>query len=70
MGKIKKIIIFVLVFVMMSGNITAYGGEMQLNAISACLIDATNGRVLYEKNGYEKRAVASTTKIMTCILAI
>ena len=34
------------------------------------LMDADNGRVLFEKNGSEKKPMASTTKIMTCILAL
>ena len=33
-------------------------------------MDADNGRVLFEKNGSEKKPMASTTKIMTCILAL
>ncbi len=41
-----------------------------LHAQSAVLMDADSGRVLFEKNGYERRAMASTTKIMTCILAL
>lgn len=42
----------------------------ELYAISAVLLDGDSGRVLYEKNGYEMRPMASTTKIMTCILAL
>lgn len=42
----------------------------ELHALCAVLMDADTGRVLYEKNGYEKRAMASTTKIMTCILVL
>lgn len=34
------------------------------------LTDAATGRVLYQKNAFEKAAMASTTKIMTAILAI
>lgn len=41
-----------------------------IHAVSALLMDADTGRVLYEKNGYEKKAMASTTKIMTCIIAL
>ena len=41
-----------------------------LYAKSAILIDADSKRVLYEKNGYEKMAMASTTKIMTCLIAL
>lgn len=44
--------------------------ESELYARSAVLMDADSGRVLYEKNGYEQMPMASTTKIMTCILAL
>lgn len=37
---------------------------------SAIIMDADTGAVLYEKNGYMQRPMASTTKIMTCLLAI
>lgn len=36
----------------------------------AVLMDAASGRVLYEKNGDLQLAMASTTKIMTCIVAL
>lgn len=51
---------------------TAVSGqpEFSLYAKSAVLMDAESGRVLYEKNGYEHMPNASTTKIMTCILAL
>ena len=41
-----------------------------LYAQAAVLYDAAAGRVLFEKNGDEFLPVASTTKIMTCILAL
>lgn len=44
--------------------------ELQLYAQSAVLMDADSGRVLYGKNPEEKLPMASTTKIMTCILAL
>ena len=44
--------------------------NLQLYAQSAILMDADSGRILYEKNGHEIRPMASTTKIMTCILAL
>lgn len=44
--------------------------NLDLYAQSAVLMDADSGRVLYEKNGYEQLAMASTTKIMTCIVAL
>ncbi|WP_313128828.1 D-alanyl-D-alanine carboxypeptidase family protein [Anaerocolumna sp.] len=44
--------------------------NMQLHAIGAALMDADSGRVLYEKKGNEPLPMASTTKIMTCIIAL
>lgn len=44
--------------------------QLELLAASAVLVDGDNGRVLYEKNGYEERAMASTTKIMTLLVAL
>ena len=41
-----------------------------LYALSAVLMDADNGRVLLQKNGTQILPMASTTKIMTCILAL
>lgn len=42
----------------------------QLYARSAVLMDADSGRVLFGKDEDVKRPMASTTKIMTCILAL
>lgn len=44
--------------------------EPYLYATAAVLMDADTGRVLYSKNGDSFLANASTTKIMTCILAL
>lgn len=41
-----------------------------LYAQAAVLMDADSGRVLFEKNGDEVLAMASTTKIMTCIITL
>lgn len=43
---------------------------LQLYAQAAVLMDADSGRVLYGKNEDEELPMASTTKIMTCILAL
>ena len=42
---------------------------MDISADSACLIAADTGAVIYAKNETEKRPMASTTKIMTALLA-
>lgn len=44
--------------------------DTELYAKAAVLMDAESGRILYEKNGQEILANASTTKILTCILAL
>jgi len=41
-----------------------------IGAASAILIEANTGVILYEKNIHEPQFPASTTKIMTCLLAI
>ncbi|QHQ63798.1 hypothetical protein Ana3638_17605 [Anaerocolumna sedimenticola] len=49
---------------------SANNESIKLYAQSAALMDADTGRVLYEKNGYKEMPMASTTKIMTCIVAL
>lgn len=44
--------------------------QPSVSAGSAVLIDGLSGKVLYEKNAYETMPMASTTKIMTTLLAI
>ncbi len=52
------------------GNAVLPLKDNDLYALSACLMDADSGRVLYGKNEDEVRAMASTTKIMTLIIAL
>lgn len=44
--------------------------ELKLYAQAAVLMDAESGRILYEKDAHKVLPMASTTKIMTCILAL
>lgn len=48
----------------------AQDGPGNLYALSALLMDGETGRVLYEKKGDVQRPNASTTKVLTCILAL
>lgn len=75
----RKVAVWTLVFCLLLGQrnveaasipITAAPAETQLYAKAAVLMDAESGRVLYEKNGDEILPMASTTKIMTCIIAL
>ncbi|WP_027308556.1 D-alanyl-D-alanine carboxypeptidase family protein [Caloramator sp. ALD01] len=64
----KRTSIFIITFIILISNILkANAGELkyELNCKSAVLIDAESGRVLFDKNKDEKRAIASLTKLMT-----
>lgn len=54
----------------LSGASQVYAKDISLYAKSAVLMDADSGRVLYERNGHEQMAMASTTKIMTLIVTL
>ncbi len=65
---LKRLI--VLFCIMFSVNCYCAENTPEVNAISAVLIDADTGRVLWGKNNNKPMAMASTTKIMTAIIAI
>ena len=44
--------------------------SVDISAQSAVVLNAETKEVLFEKNAFEKRSMASTTKIMTSILAV
>lgn len=67
--EIKRIVCMILLLSCFI-NRSVHAEELSLYARSALLMDASNGRVLYEENGYKVMPMASTTKIMTCILAL
>ncbi|MBX6395063.1 MAG: D-alanyl-D-alanine carboxypeptidase, partial [Alicyclobacillaceae bacterium] len=46
------------------------GGALAEHAVSAVVMDATTGTVLFEKNSHKKLPPASITKIMTMLLAV
>lgn len=74
----KQIVAVILIIVgMLNNSFSIYAGNNKettapesLHALSAVLMDGISGRVLYGKNAEEPRAMASTTKIMTCILIL
>ena len=59
-----------MILLFLSIQVEAKEKPEELYAQSAVLMDADSGRVLFEKDGYSEKAMASTTKIMTCILAL
>ena len=52
------------------GEDTEERKEMELYAQGAALVDGDTGRLLYGKNEDTPMAMASTTKIMTCLVAL
>ena len=44
--------------------------EVEVSAQSAVLMTADTGTVLYEKDAFSQRPMASTTKIMTALLTL
>lgn len=62
--------IYLLTFCFASKNYAATTSNVSVDAPVALLMDAKTGKIIYEKNAYEKKFPASTTKIMTAILAL
>jgi D-alanyl-D-alanine carboxypeptidase len=52
------------------GALVAHTFTPKLLGAAAILVDAKTGRVLWERRAHERRRVASTTKIMTALLAL
>ena len=72
---IKQVMAIVLSTIMLLCPVfSVSAGEVKepydLYSTAAMLMDAETGRVLYSKDGDTAYAMASTTKIMTCILAL
>lgn len=68
--KRHKFIFMVIAFITFAININLTYAAPNIIAPNAILIDYETGEVLYERNGYEVTYPASTTKILTAILAI
>ena len=61
-------IIFAIVFA--ANSLVQAAGELKVLADSAILVEASTGRILYEKNAETERPPASMTKMLTCIVAL
>lgn len=73
--KFKKLFTFLLTIIfcinLIFNNISyASTTTFEVDAPSCILMHADTGKIIYEKNAYEKMYPASTTKIMTAILAL
>lgn len=67
----RKIIAVLLIAALLMPVVNAEAlNPPELSAASAILVDGESGRVLYEKNAMEPRAIASITKLMTALIAM
>ena len=64
----KRMTLLLLLFLLSATPV--FASEPNVAAQGAALIDGKTGRLLWEKNGEEPFAMASTTKIMTAILVL
>lgn len=65
-----KKIIFSLFFLYLFSFSAFAAGEPEISAQSAVVINAETKEIIYEKNAHTQRSMASTTKIMTSLIAI
>lgn len=72
MYRLKRMISFFILFViLMPLSVTeSYADEIELTAKAAILVEMETGQILYEKNPDMQWAPASTTKIMTALVAL
>ena len=68
---IKKLFIFIFSFVLCAVPLFSYGYyEAEISAESAVVINAETKEIIFEKNAFLKKSMASTTKIMTSLIAV
>lgn len=67
MKKIRFVLTIIFVLYL---SVSAYGKELSVYAQGAVLMEYETGRVLWQKNMKQELPMASTTKIMTAIIAI
>ena len=65
-----KNIVLLLCSIFFSSSLLFPAKVYAVSAQYACVMEAQTGQVLYEKNAYNKHSMASTTKIMTALVAI
>lgn len=65
---LKKLYCFILTLLFLFPN-TAYANDISISAYSAVTMDSATKSILFEQNAYQQMPMASTTKIMTCLIA-
>ncbi|WP_425329679.1 D-alanyl-D-alanine carboxypeptidase family protein [Tissierella praeacuta] len=70
MDSLKKVLALFIFIFLFSTYSFSYGEDLTLSGEGAILIDMDTSEILYEKNSHSQLYPASTTKIITAILAI
>jgi D-alanyl-D-alanine carboxypeptidase (penicillin-binding protein 5/6) len=65
-----RLLIALVVILAFAAPAHAQSGPPAIQAPSAILVEATTGDVVYSRDASERRAIASTTKLMTALLAL
>lgn len=66
----RRILVALWAAVSLIGCLTAVTEAVEVSAAAAVLMDADSGRLLYDKNGEKRMLIASTTKLMTALVAL
>ncbi len=69
-NRLNKILVLVLILLFIKNGLVFAAPRPNLSASSAILMDVTTGKVLFTKNSNERRAPASTTKVLTALVAL
>ena len=66
----KMMVLLLCAVLLLTGTQPCRAEEISISAESAILMDADTGEVLYEKNADRRMLIASTTKILTALVAL
>ncbi len=64
------LVLFTLILILYTTNIYSATDDITTYSPTCLLMESKTGKIIYEKNAYEKMYPASTTKIMTAILTL
>lgn len=72
MKYLRKLVLVILITILSLYTTSTYSATNDITTYSpTCLLmESKTGKIIYEKNAHEKTYPASTTKIMTAILAL
>ena len=66
----RCIAVFSIAVLLLTSGLTCQASAPEPAAAAYVLMEADSGRVLLARNEEQRRSIASTTKIMTCLVAL